>query len=129
MIFLRQKKGQAVFGEYVLLAVIVVAAVTAMTVYVRRALQGRVRDAVMSSAATVRTPFSMDGGTTFEPYRGPIHLQYEPYYANRASFIDQQSDGVRTLTAGGSSGIFREDINERTYIQSYSNQGPPKDAR
>lgn len=128
MFFFRQKKGQAVFGEYVLLAVIAVAVVASMTVYVRRALQGRVRDAVMSSATTVRTPFSADGGTTFTQYDGIVHLQYEPYYANRVSGIDQQSDGVRSLTAGGSTGIFREDINDRTYIQTYSNQAPPKDA-
>ena len=128
MFFLRQKKGQAVFGEYVLLAVIVVAVVTAMTVYVRRALQGRVRDSIMSSAATARTPFSKNGGVTFESYTGVVHLQYEPYYANRASFIDQQSDSVRTLTAGGSSGIYHEDINDKMYIQTYSNQAPPKDA-
>lgn len=128
MLFLRQKKGQAVFGEYVLLAVIAVAVVAAMTVYIRRALQGRVRDAVMGSAATIRTPFSADGGMTFSQYDGIVHIQYEPYYANRVSVIDQQSDGVRSLRAGGSTGIFREDINDRTYIQTYSNQAPPKDA-
>lgn len=128
MFFLRQKNGQAVFGEYVLLAVIVVAAVAAMSVYVRRTLQGRIRDSVMSSAETVRASFSSDGGITYTQYAGPIHLQYEPYYANRVSAIDQQSDGIRSLTAGGSSGLFREDINDRIYIQTYSNQAPPKDA-
>lgn len=69
------KTGQAVMGQYALVFFVVIAAVTAMTIYVRRGLQGRIRDARTHMIDTIK-----DGSGIKD-----ISLAYEPYYQNRGS--------------------------------------------
>lgn len=62
-------------GQYALVFFVVIAAVTAMTIYVRRGLQGRIRDARTHMIDTIKTRADI----------GDIPLAYEPYYINRES--------------------------------------------
>lgn len=62
---IKNRKGQQT-AEYALLISLVVAAVIAMTTYVQRAMQGRMRDASLYMSANTNTI----GDTN----------QYEPYY-------------------------------------------------
>jgi hypothetical protein len=68
------RKGQGVSAEYVLLISVLAIAVTAMTIYVRRALQGRMHDAVNQAAVRSAGALGQD-----------VLLQYEPYYVNSSS--------------------------------------------
>ena len=111
------KRGQAVFGEYVIVIFVVVTVTFAMTVYVRRTLQGRIYDARQTMLRTVRAE-----------YNGVLYREYEPYYGFRNATIDQYSNPTTRLLEGGTSGIFREDTNDRTEVKSYTEQKPPKDA-
>jgi hypothetical protein len=113
----RNHKGQALFGEYVIVIFVVVTVTFAMTIYVRRALQGRIFDARNAMLRTVRAE-----------YNGVLYRGYEPYYGNRTSLIDQSTDSTKQLLEGGSTGIYHETYDTRSKSQSYSEQLPPKAA-
>lgn len=77
MVFLRvfNRKGQSV-AEYATLFAIIIGAVVAMQLYVKRALQARQRDSMVHM---MRNALGMGGGDKF---------QYEPYYQTKN--INQQ---------------------------------------
>jgi hypothetical protein len=100
------KKGQSVSGEYVLLAVLVVLAITAMTVYVRRTLQGRMRDASMVAVLRANTALGQD-----------VLIEYEPYYTDTAA--DTAAASVKTQRVVANSQIAQTSNTERrTHSQS-----------
>jgi hypothetical protein len=110
-------------GEYVVLIFLVVAAITGMTIFLQRALQGTIRDA---NYTMIRTAINAQ---TADDYSGQ---HYEPYYVNRTAIISQQSRDQDQLWAVGTtpnSGIFREDMEEQTDMTTTSSQLPPKEAR
>ena len=127
MRLLKTRQAQANIGEYVLLIFIATAAVTAMSIYVKRALQGRVRDATVVMAKTPLKYLTSDGNV-FQ-YNGIMYLAYEPYYENRLAVIEQQTNDTSTLSQGMSSGVFKKNIDQRTYVETYSEQLAPKDAK
>ena len=119
-------------GEYALLIEAAVGVIFAMSVMVRRTLQGRIIDAKDSMATIVNDYSYVDDSTVSETqiqYSGPIYLEYEPYYGNRASVIDREDYNQRQLLQGGSSGIYRENLDQKIQVQSDSQQAPPKDAK
>lgn len=83
---LRTKKAQTT-AEYAILIGLVVAALVAMQTYVKRGLQGRVKDAT----DTFATQTTNLGSTT----------QYEPYYLQQASNVASTSTAAETTTLGG----------------------------
>lgn len=82
----RNKKAQTT-AEYAILIGLVVAALVAMQTYVKRGLQGRMRDAT-DTFATQTTNL----GTT---------TQYEPYYLQQGSNVASTSTAAETTTTGG----------------------------
>jgi hypothetical protein len=79
MLMLNQNKGQSILGEYILLFVIIMGMTTAMTVYFKRSIQGRIHDArgYMFSQIRQRTrPQNAYEGVLY------FHREYEPYYKN-----------------------------------------------
>ncbi|MFA5089043.1 MAG: hypothetical protein WC552_08455 [Candidatus Omnitrophota bacterium] len=128
MIRLRSEKAQALIGEYALALFIVVAAITAMSLFFQRALQGRIHDARSAMQAPIKNylTYTILNGE----YKGETIYQreYEPYYSNSVAEVERRSMDRSHLLPGGSSGIFRKTLNETTGMKSKSTQLPPKDA-
>jgi len=91
--FKKRKKIAQTTAEYAIVIALVVGAVVAMQIYVRRGLQGRIKDAVdhtgISNATVGSTSFSFKTG------------QYEPYYTESTSATTQSSSSTDTLKEGG----------------------------
>jgi len=91
--FKKRKKIAQTTAEYAIVIALVVGAVVAMQIYVRRGLQGRIKDAVdhtgISTATVGDTDFSFKTG------------QYEPYYTESTSTTTQSSSSTDTLKEGG----------------------------
>lgn len=96
------RKGQNI-AEYSIVIAIVIAAAVAMQTYVKRGLQGRVRDAVDATG-------NENGVVTF------TGNQYEPYYINSAGDIDRGYGVNEGLGARGQTN--RTGINETTTRKS-----------
>jgi hypothetical protein len=77
-------------AEYAVLIAVVVGAVVAMQIYVRRGLQGRVKDVVDHVEGT-----SNNGEEIFST------SQYEPYYSVSAATSSRNAQETRTLRGGG----------------------------
>lgn len=93
--FTRLGKRAQTTAEYAILIAIVVGAVVAMQVYVRRGLQGRIHDAVnYTGDVPANTTFNFSGN------------QYEPYYMASESASSQLSNQQENLTRGG--GVSRD---------------------
>ena len=118
---LQNNRAQATFGEYALIFILVIGMMTAMGVYFKRLIQGRLHDARNYTIYTVR-----DRASGY--FNGNLYLEYEPYYSNVASFVSRSSDTQSNLVAGGVTGIFRENINDKTSLQTYSVTLPPMNA-
>lgn len=106
----KRKRGQST-AEYVIVLSLIVGAVVAMQIYIKRGLQGRIRDAV---------DFTDNNTTSGLHFTGN---QYEPYYL--ASNFDTTSNTSRTenLLAGG--GVDRTGINEFTNRSGSQNVTAP----
>ncbi len=120
--YLKTNKAQAVMGEYVMVFFLVVAMVTAMTIYFRRAVQARMHGARNAMLNTVLNR----AGTYFT---GNILAGYEPYYAQTVSEVRRGEDSETRLLEGGSSGIFQKESNDSTTVTTQSQTAPPKDAK
>lgn len=121
---LNTNKAQALLGEYVLVFFLVVGMITAMTIYIRRTLQGRIRDARFRMVDMVKK-------RTGNLYTGTTILRsYEPYYANTESDVVRDFRDVQMLFASfnSSSGIYRKDLNQVTSARTNSTTASPKDA-
>ena len=118
------KIAQANFGEYALLFLVILGMILAMGIYLRRALQGRIRDAraYMFRTVILRTPPGIN-------IVGKLWVEYEPYYTNTLAFVTRTSDMQSNILSGGSSGIFRELTNEYSAVQVISITAPPMNAR
>ena len=121
---LNLNKAQLISSEYVLTYVLVVVTLSAMGVYIKRAIQGRVRDAnrhVLNRMS--EKGFTNPGGMN-------IWAQYEPYYLKSEAVRGFQGDTKKNLVpvVPGETGIFRENTQEDRDTTSSGSQLPPKDA-
>lgn len=84
-------------AEYVIVLGLIVGAVLAMQVYVKRGLQGRIRE-VTDTVDNVYSASEREGAwiPTFTAGR-----QYEPYYAESKVTQSRQSDERQKMTKGG----------------------------
>ncbi len=114
---LKNDKGQHTIVEYAVTFFLVVAVVSAMTVYFRRVVQGRIRDTARTMALIVNT--ANVGNFTY---------QYEPYYSQADIFRQTDSTDTRSLvgTLPAPSEIYRTDLDERTTTQSLTEQSSPR---
>jgi hypothetical protein len=102
-IYLR-KKAQST-AEYVIILGLVVGAVVAMQTYIKRGLQGRVREAV---------DFTDQGGETDNTQVVQFdNGQYEPYYLSSKFESRRIQNSTEDLNYGGS--VNRELVNEHSY--------------
>ena len=79
---LKDNKAQAVMGEYVLTFFLVIGVMSAMTIYLKRALQGQIYSARDEMANMVATRASGQ-------YTGRLYVGYEPYYLNSVSTLNR----------------------------------------
>jgi len=86
--FKRLSKRAQTTAEYAILIAIVVGAVVAMQVYVRRGLQGRIKSAV-----------DYTGNATSAPWFNGT--QYEPYYMSATGKTKQDVTDTEKLTTTG----------------------------
>lgn len=119
---IRTNKAQAVLGEYVLVLFLVAGMITAMGIYIRRALQARV-----FGARTVMLNTVIQRAQPFYPQdlRDEILIGYEPYYGNTVASIDASTDSTFNLLQGGAS---VKTVNDVTRVISLSETAPPRDA-
>ena len=124
---LKSKQAQTIMAEYVLVFFLIVGVATVMTIYFRRAVQARIRDArvTMLDMVRARTNVFVNGSPA---YSGPLFAEYEPYYTNSTSSIIHNDFSRSSLTAGGSSGIYTDKPNVYTKMSTFGNTAAPKDA-
>ena len=118
------QRAQANFGEYALLFLVILGMITAMGIYFRRALQGRIRDARSTMFKIVRN-YTPPGVNIV----GNLWVEYEPYYTNTTAFVTRTSDMQSNILSGESSGIIRELTNEYSAVQVISVTAPPMNAK
>mgnify|MGYP007077447480 CR=1 FL=1 len=118
---INNNRAQSVMGEYVLTFFLVVAFMTAMTLYLKRSLQGYVRDAKNQMGNVVE-----NRAAGF--YTGPVYTEYEPYYTNSMAAVSRSLGQTDRLapSPGFTTGIFSKTFNERTDSQIKSDVLPPK---
>lgn len=117
---LKNRKAQAVMGEYVVVIFLAVSVVTGMMFYFQRAIQARIRDAREYMVTEVRA-------RTEGSFEGNLYREYEPYYANTVAIVSRNMNDESRLLGGGSSGIFQKYYNETTSVSSNSETAPPRD--
>jgi hypothetical protein len=119
---LRQKNAQSVMSEYLLVFFLAVGMISAMTVYFRRAIQGRVHDA---RDYVWKDIYNRMGGN----YYGNLYKEYEPYYLNSQSIISRISYSNETLLEGKATGIYRKSIDDYTSVSTNSTTAAPGAAK
>ncbi len=119
---IKTNKAQAVLGEYVLVLFLVVGMITAMGIYIRRALQARVFGARTTMLNTV-----IQRAQPYYPQdlSSEILIGYEPYYGNTIAGVSASADSTFNLLQGGAS---VKTINDVTRVISFSETAPPRDA-
>ena len=89
------KKGQVTLAEYVVIFSVVVGVMTAMSLFVRRAIQARVYDAQMGTKEMI------EDRTKGSAYVGNYYVQYEPYYVNSRSDVKAGSTATESFSTSG----------------------------
>ncbi|MDP2652464.1 MAG: hypothetical protein Q8Q08_00355 [Candidatus Omnitrophota bacterium] len=115
---LRQNKGQGFAVQYAITFFFVVGVLTGMTVYFKRTIQGRIRDATLYSLMTVDNV-----------YNGRMYTQYEPYYTNTTYYRLTDVAEVKTWTGtfNTSIDVFSDAGSEsRSAMSGVSNQASPR---
>lgn len=98
------KKGQNT-AEYAILIALIIAAAIGMQTYVKRGLQGRVKDVVDHTGTSQEV-----GGATLS-FSGD---QYEPYYAESDTKVKSEKTAEETVGKRGE--ITRSSVKEETKV-------------
>ena len=108
-------------GEYVLTFFLIIAVMSAMTIFLKRTLHGRIRDAKEAMGDIVTTRASGQ-------WVGNFYIEYEPYYLNSVAGVNRAMVSRQVLSAspGDSSGIFSQTFNEATRTRAVSETAPPQ---
>jgi hypothetical protein len=131
MIRYRNKKGAASLAEYSITILLVATALAAITTYVKRALQARIRDARHYMISTANSACEDNCRNAAHIAEGKsIHQQYEPYYTQTSATIAQDSVNDKGLVASdvGTTGDFIGKVNAQTQSAVASLQLPPQQA-
>lgn len=118
---LNQKRGQGSAVEYATTFFLVAAFVATMTVFVQRAIQGRIKDGRRYMVWHVFNAFDSDNDGQFD-LTGNIWWEYEPYYADsNIEKFHTLGHTKRHLGGGsGTSGIVETATDD--YVESYSDK-------
>jgi len=92
--FKRLSKRAQTIAEYAILIAIVVGAVVAMQIYIKRGMQGRVKDVVDYTGDAMFA--TQANGSNFGFSSG----QYEPYYSNSSTNSTQSANETERLGQG-----------------------------
>jgi len=117
---INNKRAQATVGEYALSIFLVLAVMSAMTIYFKRGIQARIHDARDFMVNDVRA-------RTAGSYDGDLYLHYEPYYTDTDATVRRNMSHTTRLSPGVTSGAFRKTIIETTGVEVSSETLPPKD--
>jgi len=102
LLLLKNKKAQNTM-EYAILFAVVVGALTAMQLYVRRSLQAKIRGGTDNIPNAVLSQETATSGVVVDQLLGdPTATQYEPYY-----YVNGQSDLVSTTSEGTERGTIQ----------------------
>lgn len=118
------RRGQMIAAEYVIVLFVVVAVISGMSMYFRRAVQGRIRDAHNSVLNIVKQRVGA-------AYTGnQVYIQYEPYFrVQDTDNIVSNNNTYQVLpTYPLTSGLYRSSLNEQTRINSSTVTLPPVNA-
>ena len=115
---LRQRHGQTSIAQYAVIFFLGVGAIVAMSTFVQRTLQARIRD----------TRNFMISETSIA-HGNQIQYEYEPYYGNVQTNTDRTDMSTTQLLQGGGTGIFRKTINQKAVANTVSEQAPPREAQ
>lgn len=88
-----QHAGQST-AEYAIVLGVVITALVAMQVYVKRGINAKIKDVTNHLSTQVGSGKDVLSGTPLK--------QYEPYYAQSDYTVDQKTNSKDTLKAGGS---------------------------
>ncbi len=115
---LKNQRAQATLTEYAVVIFIVVAMLTAMGTYVKRALQGRINDARDTAFQTIKD-------RTAGKYNGVVYKGYEPYYLNTVSLVNSGESSTSRLFQGGAGA---KEYNSESRVITNSETAPPREA-
>ena len=107
----RNRRGQSM-AEYAIVLTVVIGAIVAMQLYVKRGLQAKVRDVTDD----------VGGGLTTTKHTS----QYEPYYASSAMNTKQNQQGSEAYQTGGT--VARKTDQEETFRTGTSATGTDQNA-
>lgn len=124
----RGKSAQVMSSEYVLIFFLILGMITAMSIYFRRTVQGRVFSATNFMLGNIRNELAKE--LTEDEFAGNLYAQYEPYYLDTESSVTRRADDRSELkeSFGLSSGIFHKDIYQTTAVKTNSITAPPRSA-
>jgi len=108
---LRKLKKAQTTAEYAILIGLVVGAIVAMQVYVRRGLQGRIKDVVDHVGVGGDV-----GGSEFN-FSG---RQYEPYYLSSERTTTQTSTDTEAMEEGG---VYTKSTDRETEVEATETRG------
>ncbi len=128
---LKNNKGQNIAVQYVLTFFLVVGVVVSMTVYVRRVIQGRIRDARSFMVRTVNDMVRNDPRFVYDTdsFVGKLYWEYEPYYLNSEADRFYDSQETRQNYPGSAGGVFQRDTDQTTTTRATSRQVSPREAK
>ena len=92
------KKGQSVLSEYVMIFFVVIAALVAVTTFVQRGFEARIHDARDFMINAVANACDAD---CMKATGNAIAKEYEPYYAQMLSDVQQNADEKAGATKSG----------------------------
>lgn len=121
---LQTKDGQMIASEYVIVLFVVVAMMTGMSLYFRRAIQGRIRDAHNAMFNIVKDRI----GTAYAG--NEVYLQYEPYFRDTDSTSLIAGNDTKQIlpTYPLSSGLYRYTPNTQVRSSGRTTTLPPVNA-
>lgn len=124
--YVRNKDAQVVASEYVLIFFLVLGMLTALGLYFRRTVQGRIYSARNFMVTSVRDELATE--LSLNEFAGNLYAEYEPYYLDTESLVSREINDQKELKSsfGLSSGIFHKEINQYTRIQTNSITAPPR---
>lgn len=117
-------KGQTTLPEYVVTFFLVIAVIVAMSVYVQRALQGRIYDARNYAVNMGNAACDADCRAAAGVTNRNLPYEYEPYYAQVNSITARRTNDQSILA--GQAGFSRRIVNEQSSTNSESIQLPPR---
>jgi|GEM_PF-652176 len=126
------KKGQSSLPEYVVTFFLVIAAAVAMTVYIQRSLQAKIKDSRDYMVSVAANECGPDCRAAAGISGGSIPREYEAYYGKVDSQTSRNSESRSSLAGGthlvnGTARLYdaRRMTNETVETTSNSEQLPP----